>query len=228
MKLKNIFFAIVIIIIIAVVSYMVFLDETQERQESYITEEDVLEPEAMDDILPEEIFTEDNYSEVKLYLEKNIIEYAPESPVLGGTWYVTNVQFSENYALVDYEDGHIARKALIDFQINEDAVEIINIIKVFSDERDEINVVVGDMFAIALESNPTTGFEWSIGYLSGSVMLLKEGFISPKAGLLGASGIEYSIYRATDKGEDSIVLTYARPWESVQPSDVKTFSVVVE
>jgi hypothetical protein len=46
------------------------------------------------------------------YLRQNISLLSPESAVLGGTFYVTSVTWSDDgLALVEYEDGHIALKA---------------------------------------------------------------------------------------------------------------------
>lgn len=52
------------------------------------------------------------------YLQKNISELSPKKEVLGGKFYITNLKFIDhNNAEVDYEDGHIALKAKINFVI---------------------------------------------------------------------------------------------------------------
>lgn len=187
-----------------------------------VQEDDILKPQ-------EQTFTEEDYQTARLYLEFNIIQYAPEEPVLGGSWYMTDVLFEGDRALVSYEDGHIARKTLVDLNIDSNHnITVINSIRVFSDERDEINASIGDRFAIALESNPTTGFKWNVGDLSGATILKEEGFIPSQGELVGAGGTEYFIYEAVAVGEDAIMLSYARPWESVQPLETKIFNVVVE
>lgn len=60
------------------------------------------------------------------YIEKNISELSPESEVLGGTFYVTNIEFTgTNSGTVDYEDGHIALIADFEYSITEeDGIEV--------------------------------------------------------------------------------------------------------
>ncbi|HOZ53511.1 MAG TPA: hypothetical protein PK142_02435 [bacterium] len=51
------------------------------------------------------------------YLEKNISELSPEKEVLGGKFYITSIDFlSDQKLMIEYEDGHIALKAEIDFK----------------------------------------------------------------------------------------------------------------
>lgn len=48
------------------------------------------------------------------YVVLNIGELSPDKPVLGGKWYVTRFWFAtDRQFYVEYEDGHIVRKALI-------------------------------------------------------------------------------------------------------------------
>lgn len=64
---------------------------------------------------------------LKNYLKDNISDLSSEKAVLGGTFYVTDLQLQENNkARVSYEDGHIALKANFDYVINNDTVEIKN------------------------------------------------------------------------------------------------------
>lgn len=49
------------------------------------------------------------------YIRENISTLSPVLPVLGGTWYVTNITWWENgYVTVEYEDGHIAEVLTLD------------------------------------------------------------------------------------------------------------------
>lgn len=58
------------------------------------------------------------------YIRANIGELSPEPAVLGGSFYVTEVNLlNDNSALVDDEDGHIALRGVIGFDvINEQVV----------------------------------------------------------------------------------------------------------
>lgn len=54
------------------------------------------------------------------YIENNIAALSPEPAVLGGTFYVTNIEFnSGNSGTVEYEDGHIALTADFEYSVNE-------------------------------------------------------------------------------------------------------------
>ena len=50
---------------------------------------------------------------VENYIREHITTLAPEQPVLGGTWYVTNVRIDSiiKTGSMSYEDGHIAGEA---------------------------------------------------------------------------------------------------------------------
>jgi hypothetical protein len=62
------------------------------------------------DVSPEE------QGAVTTYLENNISELSPEEAVLGGAFYVTYVSFpGDNIAIVNYEDGHIALTAKVNY-----------------------------------------------------------------------------------------------------------------
>lgn len=64
---------------------------------------------------------------VEEYLRENISELSPEKEVLGGKFYITEIEFiAGDSCLVDYEDGHIALQAEVNFQILENnQVDII-------------------------------------------------------------------------------------------------------
>lgn len=72
----------------------------------------------------------DTQSLVEAYIRENISKLSPEPAVLGGTFYVTSIQFTTpNSAIVEYEDGHIALRAQVDFSVSEEnTVEIQNFI----------------------------------------------------------------------------------------------------
>lgn len=65
------------------------------------------------------------------YIRDNINELSPEKAVLGGTFYVTDIKFNDNTAIVDYEDGHIALRAYVEFKFSggDFSVDKFNIFK---------------------------------------------------------------------------------------------------
>ncbi len=80
------------------------------------------------DILKSEIsLSREEKQLVEKYLKENISTLSPEKEVVGGKFYVTKIEFENNStALVDYEDGHIALSARVNFQIeNNDRIKIL-------------------------------------------------------------------------------------------------------
>lgn len=76
-----------------------------------------------------------NHEEIEEYFKNNISALSPEEAVLGGTWYVTSVEFLSDYAAnVYYEDGHITRKLFVSFSYNESSGVIINELKLVSND----------------------------------------------------------------------------------------------
>jgi hypothetical protein len=62
-----------------------------------------------------------DYDELAMnYIINNISTLSPEPEVLGGTFYVTNIEkIGDQAFLVDYEDGHIALSAELEYEVNQ-------------------------------------------------------------------------------------------------------------
>lgn len=89
----------------------------------------------------------------------------------------------------------------------------------------QVQVSNGDRFALAIPSNATTGFEWSVNTVP--AYLTDEG--SKYAGtatpaMPGSGGTQYLIYKVTGSGAQTMVLSYARP----NSTDAPTRTVRVE
>jgi inhibitor of cysteine peptidase len=93
-------------------------------------------------------------------------------------------------------------------------------------------VDVGDEFAITLDSNATTGYEWQLAdTLDESTLELvgSEYTIPNDEGLVGAGGIEVWTFKAVGAGETTVPMKYVRPWEEdVAPAKERTFDVTVK
>ncbi len=89
-------------------------------------------------------------------------------------------------------------------------------VKEFRDPAVEIVVEKGEEFAIVLESNPTTGYQWKLNRaLDEKVLTLeKTEYNPPEEKLLGAPGEEKWTFKAHDLGRTTIELAYVRPWEA--------------
>lgn len=74
-------------------------------------------------------------------------------------------------------------------------------------------------FSIQLQSNPTTGYSWSLkSYDKKLLSLIKHQYIKPTNHLIGATGYEIWIFKANSlffsyQKTTSLVFSYERPWE---------------
>jgi inhibitor of cysteine peptidase len=99
------------------------------------------------------------------------------------------------------------------------------------DRGGQVEVDVGQVLVLTLESNPTTGYSWQV-VEAGDSVLRQTGEPEFKAAseldppLLGAGGVEVFRFEAVGAGETRLELVYQRPWEEgVEP--LETFSVQV-
>ncbi len=56
---------------------------------------------------------------VESYVSQNISELSPEKEVLGGKFYVTDIQVADGKGVVSYEDGHVAYTADFSYTSND-------------------------------------------------------------------------------------------------------------
>jgi len=85
----------------------------------------------------------------------------------------------------------------------------------------------GEKLMIALEGNPTTGFQWEVESEPGGGLLQRiEGpAYSSSSSLIGAGGTFYFRYAAAVAGQGELTFVYRRSWETGPPE--KTVSMVV-
>ena len=123
-----------LLLILAVI--LLILLYPSSREDSSIENQVVnVSEEASSSSFTESEITSYNREEIEEYLKNNISALSPEEAVLGGTWYVTSVEFLSDYsANIYYEDGHIARKLFVSFSYNESSGVIINELKSISND----------------------------------------------------------------------------------------------
>jgi inhibitor of cysteine peptidase len=85
-------------------------------------------------------------------------------------------------------------------------------------ERD-VTATVGEEFIIALEANPTTGYQWEPEYDTSPVQLVNREFSSAGSGI-GSTGSECFRFLALAKGMAPIRFIYKRTWETVAADEV--------
>lgn len=85
----------------------------------------------------------------------------------------------------------------------------------YSDAGQEIEIGVGDEFIVALESNPTTGYQWEVDFDESFLELVLDEFEPGEAeeGMVGVGGKQKFTFEGLKAGETELTLTYKRSWE---------------
>jgi inhibitor of cysteine peptidase len=87
----------------------------------------------------------------------------------------------------------------------------------YTNTDEAISIGVNREFVVALDSNPTTGYQWEASYDESMFELVERTY---KAGeqtgggiMVGTGGVDYLRFKALRSGEAKITLVYRRPWE---------------
>ena len=102
-------------------------------------------------------------------------------------------------------------------------------VKTYTDVGKTISVGVNQEFIIALDSNPTTGYDWEESHDAAMLKLVEKKYRPDEkaAGLVGAGGTQYFQFKALDVGKTSITFAYKRPWEE-DIAEQKAFNIDVK
>ena len=94
--------------------------------------------------------------------------------------------------------------------------------KAYVDASKTINTSVDQEFTIALDSNPTTGYEWQVSHDANMLSLVEDRYEPDEKakGLVGAGGTQYYCFKALKKGSTEVILIYKRPWEEETARDM--------
>ncbi|MEQ8235846.1 MAG: protease inhibitor I42 family protein [Syntrophomonadaceae bacterium] len=101
-----------------------------------------------------------------------------------------------------------------------------------NDSGQEYQVPSGNTFIIALPSNPTTGYSWTLQNPGdGNIVTpLTDFYLAESSGeamIVGQGGKHYWQFKALQPGSTKLELVYARTWESVAPLSVFTLPITV-
>ncbi|MGZ8765201.1 MAG: protease inhibitor I42 family protein [Acidimicrobiia bacterium] len=102
--------------------------------------------------------------------------------------------------------------------------------QVFTQAGGDLSVENGETFVISLESNPSTGFVWTVAQEPDAAIVTFEDQSYEKADstALGAPGTERFTFRAVGTGTTLIGLQYARPSGPDSPDNTNdTYTVTV-
>ena len=102
-------------------------------------------------------------------------------------------------------------------------------IKTYIDDEETIIVRIEWEFIIALDSNPTTGYDWEESHDPDKLILVEKNYEPDEkaAGLVGAGGTQYFRFVSLKKGNAEITLVYKRSWEE-EIEDEKVFKVNIK
>nr|MBC8203751.1 protease inhibitor I42 family protein [Planctomycetota bacterium] len=97
------------------------------------------------------------------------------------------------------------------------------------DAQQSITIAPSRVFNIELQSNPTTGYEWSLAMQPEGVVSFKtKKYTSDASGRVGVGGITSWALRSKKVGKTTLIFTYHRPWEkNVDPARKVTFNINV-
>src|SRR5207249_4919406 len=89
----------------------------------------------------------------------------------------------------------------------------------YTGQDHDITAQVGEEFVIALEGNPTTGYEWEAHFDSSVLQLVDRQFSVLGPGI-GSGGIERFRLKALAAGDTRLWLIYKRAWETTAAEDI--------
>jgi predicted secreted protein len=85
---------------------------------------------------------------------------------------------------------------------------------------------VNKPFNITLDSNPTTGYSWTVDFDYHFLVKVNESYSKSQPGLIGSGGQQIFTFTPIHAGQTIISAVYKRPWENIV-ADERTFSIIV-
>ncbi len=91
-----------------------------------------------------------------------------------------------------------------------------------------IRLKIGDTLEVRLQSNPSTGYSWSLDPHSTPIVeFAGQSQAKAKAPGVGRSALQVLRFKAAGRGEGALLLRYARSWEEPSPDDRKYDLLIV-
>ena len=90
-----------------------------------------------------------------------------------------------------------------------------------------ITAGIGDLIALELPSNPTTGYKWAFASIDENAVSVEHADYEATGSALGSGGIDKWMLRVRSSGVTRIELKRSRPWEGDQ-SIVERFKVTLD
>lgn len=96
------------------------------------------------------------------------------------------------------------------------------------DNGRQIELNKGQILAITLESNPTTGYTWEAAEFDEHILRQVGDQFQPESSAPGAGGVQTLSFEAVNSGKTSLKLVYHKPWEkNVEPLKIFSIEVIV-
>ena len=102
-------------------------------------------------------------------------------------------------------------------------------VKTYVDPEEKITVGIEDEFIIALDSNPTTGYDWEVSCDWYKLILVEKKYEPDEKakGLVGAGGTQYFRFTSQKTGDTDVTFVYKRHWET-EILEQKVFKVEIK
>ncbi|HCO92627.1 MAG TPA: hypothetical protein DIU00_01530 [Phycisphaerales bacterium] len=128
-------------------------------------------------------------------------------------------------SVVDVNDLILLAEHLFEVSPSAETVDVNE-----ADNSGQIELELGKLLVVTLESNPSTGYRWDLAENNQSALKQfgqPEYKPSENSGprTVGAGGWEIFRFKAINAGQSTLKLVYHRSWEDVEP--LKTFSIQV-
>jgi predicted secreted protein len=127
--------------------------------------------------------------------------------------------------VVDVEDLIVLAEHLFEVYPSAKTVDVSE-----ADNGGQIEVELGKLLVVMLESNPSTGYQWELIKKNESILkqfgqteFKPSETYSPQ--VVGAGGWDIFHFKAVSAGQTTLELVYHRSWEEAEP--LKTFSIQV-
>lgn len=129
---KYLFF-ILLIVLILVLSLLIYQQKNNTSEKIENNNNAEIKTEIIDENIDKNKLSLEEQEHISSYLENNISELSPEKEVLGGKFFITSLDFlSDEKLVIEYEDGHIALKAEVDFKYLNQADIVVENFKIIN------------------------------------------------------------------------------------------------
>jgi predicted secreted protein len=126
---------------------------------------------------------------------------------------------------VDVQDLIVLAEHLFEMSPSTETVEVNE-----ADDGGQVELKLGQILVVTLESNPSTGYQWELVENNESILKqFGQAEFKPsetsEPPMVGAGGWEIFRFKAVSAGQMTLELVYHRSWEDAEP--LKTFSIQI-